>query len=301
MTHGQTRPKTLRYALFMLTLLAALTASAATEDEVETRDRGQVRFARGASSAVVRGRIGRGLRDQYLIRARPGQVLTMRFESADAQAGFDVFVTEGLGAEPVTPADEWQREWSGRLPRGDEYYINVGTRGAGGPYSFEVRIENARRTPQGAAGAAGAVPRELRAAFANVKREAGVAVLLPSELPTALERPLYASGGGRPDGYDISLAFTPGCGGANACTAGFFGAERGGTIAEELEAVELGGGVAGRYKPLTCGASCSAPSIEWAAGGVLYTIQLKLNYGDEAKDKAALVALAASAIEAGPR
>jgi hypothetical protein len=68
-----------------------------------------------------------------------------------------------------------------------------------------------------------------------------------------------------------------------------------------LEAVVVGDNMMGRYKPLTCGASCSAPSIEWLAGGVLYTIQLKLNHGDEAKDKASLVALANSAIKAGPR
>jgi hypothetical protein len=291
----------------------ATALAVAAQDEVETRDRGQIRFARGKSETIVRGRIARGLRDQYLVRARAGQVMTLVFESVDASAGFDVFVTRGLEALPVTTPDEWQRRWSGRLPAGDEYYVNVGTRGEGGEYQFQIKIENARAGAASssaassssaspvASAAGGSVARELRSAFARVKRETGVPVLLPDELPAALDHPLYVFGGGTPEGYDISLALTPRCGGANACTVGFFGAERGGTATEELEAVALGGGLTGRYKPLTCGASCSAPSIEWVSGGVLYTIQLKLNHGDNEKDRADLVALANSAIKAGPR
>lgn len=291
-------------ALALIVLLCGAARGQEGVGETETLDRGQIRFARGASSTIVRGNLRRGVRDQYLIRARPGQVMSVRFESADERMGFDVYVTEGLGAEPVTEADQLQREWSGKLPAGDEYYINVMTAGRGGAYSFEVSIGAAR--PRGAAGqsassAGGTLPRELRPLFPKVKREAGVPILLPEELPAALDRPLYVYGGGTEDGYDISLALAPNCGGANACTAGYFMAERGGTPVEELEAVGMANGVTGRYKPLTCGASCSAPSVEWVSGGVLYTIQLKLNHGDAAKDKASLVALANSAIKAGPR
>lgn len=290
-------------AALMLVALFGATVSGQEVGETRTLDRGQIRFARGASSTTVRGNLRRGIRDQYLIRARPGQVMTVRFESADALMGFDVHVVEGFGAESVTESDELQRNWSGRLPQGDEYYINVMTAGRGAPYSFEVSIESAR--PQGVNLAAsqpnGTIPAELRSVFPKVKREAGVAILLPDALPAALDRPLYTTGGGTSNGYDISLALTPRCGGANACTAGYFGAERGGTLVEELESVKLTSGMTGRYKPLTCGASCSAPSIEWLLGGVLYTIQLKLNYGDDTKDRAALVALANSAIDAGPR
>ncbi|HZI17896.1 MAG TPA: hypothetical protein VEY09_04805 [Pyrinomonadaceae bacterium] len=289
-------------ALALVTLLG--TAARAQEvGETETIDRGQIRFARGASSTVVRGNLRRGVRDQYLIRARPGQVMTVRFESADPLMGFDLYVTEGLGAEPVTEADKLQREWSGRLPRGDEYYLNVMTAGRGAAYSFEISIGSAR-TASPARPAASTTPLpapEFRAELAKVKRQTRVRVLLPDALPDALDRPLYVTASGIADSYGFSLALTRRCGGAGACTVGNFEGSRGGTVAEELEAVQLANGITGRYKPLTCGASCSAPSVEWQDYPFFYSIQLKLNYGDEARDKAALIALANSAIKAGPR
>ncbi|HYE15728.1 MAG TPA: hypothetical protein VD968_14895 [Pyrinomonadaceae bacterium] len=305
------KPNRLRAALLLLAICASAYGAAATQDvgETETRDQGQIRFARGASSTTVRGNLPRGFRDQYLVRARPGQWMSVRLDSEDPGMGFDVFVTEGLGAEPVTEADKLQREWVGRLPQGDEYYINVMTAGRGAAYSFEVSITNARPARRPAApadnsGASGSpVAKELRTVLSKIKAEGagGVPVLLPGELPASvLEDRLYVEGGASDRGYDISLALTPRCG-ANACTVGSFSAERGGELVEEFERVELAGGLRGAYKPLTCGASCSPAMIEWVAGGVLYSVQLKLNAGGDAGDRAALIALANSAIKAGPR
>jgi hypothetical protein len=292
-------------AAFALAVLALLGTAAGAQEvgETDTIDRGQIRFARGASSTTVRGNLRRGVRDQYLIRARPGQLMTVRFESADPLMGFDLFVTEGLGAEPVTEADKLQREWSGRLPRGDEYYLNVMTAGRGAAYSFEISIGPARAaaTSRPATSAASLPAPEFRAELAKVKRQTRVPVLLPDALPGALDRPLFVTASGIADSYGFSLALSRRCGGANACTVGNFEGSKGGTVTEELEAVQLANGITGRYKPLTCGASCSAPSIEWQDYPFFYSIQLKLNYGDDAKDKAALVALANSAIKAGPR
>lgn len=304
-----TNVRHLRSLLFLFALLyvGEVAARAQVDWETTTHDRGQIRFARGKSSAVVRGRVTRADRDQYLLRARAGQWMTVRLDSADSQMGFDVFVTTGLEALPVTEADALQREWTGRLPAGDEYYINVLTPGAGGAYSFEVRIENTR--PAGAAGARPATPdagasgvaKEFRPVLVSLRR-AGVPVLLPNELPASvLEDRLYVVGGPSADGYDVTLALAPDCGGANACTVGSFTAERGVELVEELEQVELAGGVRGAYKGLTCGASCSPAMIQWVSDGVLYTIQLKLNAGGDAGDKRELLKLANSSITAGPR
>ncbi|HWS55058.1 MAG TPA: hypothetical protein VN228_13065 [Pyrinomonadaceae bacterium] len=293
----------LRAACFVLALLAGGGAAAAQVDwETTTHDRGQIRFARGSNSAVVRGRITRADRDQYMIRARAGQVMTVRLDAADPRVGFDVFVTTGLEALPVTEADRLQREWSGRLPEGDEYYINVLTPGAGGAYSFEVRIDNAAPTrPARQPVAATGVAREFRPLLVRLRR-AGVPVLLPDDLPASVrEDRLYVDGGPSEGGYDVTLALAPDCGGANACTVGSFSAQRGGALVEELEQVTLAGGVRGSYKGLTCGASCSPAMIEWVADGVLYTIQLKLNAGGDAGDKRELIKLANSSITAGPR
>ena len=287
-------------------MTGAASVSAQVDWETTTHDRGQIRFARGSNSTTVRGRITRADRDQYMIRARAGQWMTVRLDSTDARMGFDVFVTQGLEALPVTEADRLQREWSGRLPAGDEYYINVLTPGAGGAYSFEVKIENTRpvttTTNAGASdSAAGAVAREFRPHLAKLKR-AGVAVLLPDDLPAAVrEERIFVEGFTTESGYVLTLALAPDCGGANACTLGSFSAEEGGTLVEEFEQVELAGGVRGAYKPLTCGASCSPAMIEWVTDGVLYTIQLKINAGGDAGTKRALIALANSSISAGPR
>lgn len=304
----------LRAALLLLGIVASAYGAAATQDvgETETRDRGQIRFARGSSSATVRGQLARGVRDQYLLRARPGQWMSVRLESADAGMGFDVFATMGLEALPVTEADKLQREWVGRLPEADEYYVNVMTSGAGAAYYFEVKITNTKPTTTAtrpntsgasatSSSSSSSVAKELRPVLAKLKTGAGVPVLLPDALPASvLEDRLYVEGGPSERGYDITLALTPRCG-ANACSVGFFSAERGGELVEELERVELANGVRGAYKPLTCGASCSPAMIEWVYEGVLYTIQLKLNAGGDAGDKAALIGLANSALKAGPR
>jgi hypothetical protein len=53
------------------------------------------------------------------------------------------------------------------------------------------------------------------------------------------------------------------------------------------------------FAPLSCGASCSPPQIDFLWHGVLYTIQANLN--TKQTDRATLIAAAQSAISAGPR
>jgi len=58
--------------------------------------------------------------------------------------------------------------------------------------------------------------------------------------------------------------------------------------------VRLARGRTGHYRPLSCGASCSPPSVEWRERHARYSVQAKVG-------KRELVRMANSAIRNGPR
>lgn len=157
-------------------------------------------------------------------------------------------------------------------------------------------------SPVGAAEAA-PVAALFRPVLSQLKSETRVPVLLPGELPPALaERKVYLDSFGKPEEYSITLTSRPDCG-ANACTIGYFEAKRGGKPSPERR-VKLARGVEGFYQPLTCGGSCTPPTIEWVFEGVLYTIQLDVagkERLDAPEEERRLIRVADSAIDAGPR
>jgi hypothetical protein len=143
---------------------------------------------------------------------------------------------------------------------------------------------------------------DLNALFADtlpaVKAKTAIPILLPDSMPSDFDA-LYASGVGSAREYSLGLAAAPDCGGANACFVADFSARTGGTPFGRGK-VTLAGGRHGRYQPLSCGASCSPPSISWKQGGVTYTIQADVE-ASKATDRQALVKLADDAIRHGPR
>jgi hypothetical protein len=139
----------------------------------------------------------------------------------------------------------------------------------------------------------------VRGVLPRVKQGTQVAVRLPNRLPIDSSiRKIYVTGGARTASYDIELAAARNCGGANACFLGSFRGARGERPAYR-RTVALRGGRRGYFKPLTCGASCSAPVIQWIQGGVLYEIALKGL--SQRAERRTLIALANAAIAAGPR
>jgi hypothetical protein len=123
-----------------------------------------------------------------------------------------------------------------------------------------------------------------------------IAVLLPSRLPLDYGGRVYGSGGPVAGGYAINLDATARCHGADACFLAFFGAQRGGRLYGAR--LRLEHGVMAAYRPLSCGASCAPPQIDWLRHGVLYTIQARLSVG---QTRTALIGAADQAIAAGPR
>ncbi len=126
-------------------------------------------------------------------------------------------------------------------------------------------------------------------------RRGGVPVLLPQRYVADAPH-VYGSGGAAPGGYQLSLADAPGCDYATACFLAAFSGIRGGTPIAGTR-VTLVGGIAGRYRATACGASCSPGEVSWVRGGVRYEVQAAV-IGPE---RATLVAMANSAISAGPR
>jgi hypothetical protein len=143
------------------------------------------------------------------------------------------------------------------------------------------------------------VPRLLQHVLPHVRDHTDVDVLLPSRL--RVDGPvgrLHGRGDGHGGSYELSLAFGRRCGGATACFVASFTAERGARPGFR-RAVRLRGGRRGYYKPLTCGASCSPPMLQWLQGDVLYSIQAQA--GPRRTERATMVRLANSAIAGGPR
>ena len=131
--------------------------------------------------------------------------------------------------------------------------------------------------------------------FLTAARHGPVPVLLPSHLVANVRR-AYLSGAATRRGYTLGLDAAPNCHQATACFLAYFSAIRGGQLVGGKR-VALNGRV-GRFYDLSCGASCSPPQVMWIEHGALYVIQANV---ETSHLQGAMVALANSAISAGPR
>jgi hypothetical protein len=148
---------------------------------------------------------------------------------------------------------------------------------------------------------AGTHDADLNALFAGalprVTAKTQLAVLLPDTMPTEID-PLYPDSFATRRTYFLDLSGMPDCGQATACFEAEFSGVKGGTPFG-FKRVTLARGRHGRFKPLTCGASCSPPSISWKERGATYSIQA--NVGNKRTERRILVKMANEAIRRGPR
>jgi hypothetical protein len=153
--------------------------------------------------------------------------------------------------------------------------------------------------PALAAGGRVNVPKKLGTLVDKVESRSGLPVLLPSymRVDVAPSR-IHGTASSTKRSYDLELGVGRGCHGATACfVAAFFG--RRGAQPALRRKVKLAHGIIGRFKPITCGASCSPSEIQWVEDGVLYDIQYK-GVG-QSGEKATMIGLANSAIRHGKR
>jgi len=117
------------YALILTTLF---TAQVFAQDRVTVNR--QVRFARGSSSAVMRGRIARGTSHIYRVRARAGQEMAVVLKTGDDTS----FTISGWSSGILEGADG-VRQTVVELPETGEYVIQIGT-DVTANYTLEVTI-----------------------------------------------------------------------------------------------------------------------------------------------------------------
>ena len=132
----------------------------------------------------------------------------------------------------------------------------------------------------------------VRGVLPRVERTSAVPIRIPRTILVFSRRRVYPTATASAAAYDVELGFSRGCAEATVCFAASFSGRRGRPV-RGRQAVRLAGGIAGRFTPSSCGASCAPPEIQWIQQGVRYALQL---YGRPGSDLATLIGYADSAI-----
>jgi hypothetical protein len=141
------------------------------------------------------------------------------------------------------------------------------------------------------------LPAQLAGEIREAKARTMVAILLPETLHSSF-RHHFPEGTAGARGWRFDLGAVRGCHTATACFIAEFRGRAGGRPGNP-RALRLARGRTGWFRALSCGASCSPPSIEWRERRTLFSIQAKV--GTRETERRMLVRMANSAIRHGPR
>lgn len=113
----------------------------------------------------------------------------------------------------------------------------------------------------------------------ELRQKTRVPFRYPTYFATEAEtNPLYAIiERATPNGYELEVAFTPDCGGGNACRFGMVAGEKIASGAKRLrgKTVKLSHGVEGYFVDAKCGANCTDSTLTWEQDGYRYTVGIK--------------------------
>ena len=99
----------------------------------------RVKFARGRTTAVLKGAVVRATNDRYILGARGGQTMIVHITSLEKNAVFRISGPDGgelPGAEDGSDASDW----TGELPANGDYSIWVSPTRGNATYTLEVTI-----------------------------------------------------------------------------------------------------------------------------------------------------------------
>jgi len=151
------RLASLRFLLFAVGLIVGGAAVAA--DGIETRP---IHFAKGASSATVKGTIKGDQTVDYTVRARAGQTMSVKLTTRHGANYFNV-LPPGSDDVAIFVGSSGGSEWSGALPADGEYKLRVylmrsaARRNESASYTLTVSVTGSAGA--GAAPALGQAPR----------------------------------------------------------------------------------------------------------------------------------------------
>jgi hypothetical protein len=107
----------------MTTRILAAFAVAALSGSLLAAER--VTFAKGASSATIKGTLKGGADVDYLVRAAAGQTLEVKLQGSNVQNYFNVLPPGSANVAMFVSNISGARSWSGMLPADGDYAIRV--------------------------------------------------------------------------------------------------------------------------------------------------------------------------------
>ena len=119
------------------TVICVLTVASVLAQGVKQK----IRFARGESSATVKGAVVRGDRDRYYVGAKKGQTMSVKITSVESNAVFQIYLPGEEQALPGAADGDDATDWSGDLPADADYAIVVGGTRGNATYTLKVSIE----------------------------------------------------------------------------------------------------------------------------------------------------------------
>jgi len=99
----------------------------------------RVRFARGRTTAILKGAVVRGTQDRYILGARAGQTMIVHATSREKNAVFTILGPDGTALEGTDEGLD-ATDWTGELPLSGDYSIWVSPTRGNATYTLEVTI-----------------------------------------------------------------------------------------------------------------------------------------------------------------
>jgi len=97
----------------------------------------KVHFARGKSSAVLKGAAVRGTSDCYIVSAKKNQTMTVKTASLEQNANFTVYFA---GKQESLEGSKEVTDWTGKLSDDNDYVIVVSTSRGNAIYILTVAV-----------------------------------------------------------------------------------------------------------------------------------------------------------------